>query len=80
MHADASKLPALPHELYVPAVSLTDEKVHVEVAWMKTLHLEVLMPDALVGSVEIDASSHLVDALLCKKEERRLEAVAGPQW
>ena len=95
-HADALKLNALPHEPHVPAVDLADKEVRVEVAeihvgnivvavkelldCVQALHLEVLVPDALVGSAEMDASPHLAGALLWNREEGQPEAVGGLRW
>ena len=44
---------------------------------VQALHLEVLVLDVLVGSTEIDASLHLVCALLQNREEGRPKAVGG---
>ena len=89
-------IPALPHEPHVPPVVLADEEVHVEVGQVhlcdvvvaadelldrvQALYLEVLVLDVLVGSAEINASPHLVGALLRNGEEGAPEAVGGLWW
>ena len=47
---------------------------------VQALHLEVLVSDALVGSADIDASPHLVGALLLNEEEGRPKAIEGLRW
>ena len=92
-HADALIFLALPHELHVPAVSLTDQEVHVEVRevnlhdevvpsdelldGVQALHLEVLVPDVLVQPAQIDASTHFVGAFLWNREEGAPETISG---
>ena len=92
-HADALGFLALPHEPHVPTVGLTDQEGHVEVGevdlrneivpsdelldGVQALHLEVLVPDVLVRSVQIDASTHFVGTFLRDREEGAPEAVGG---